>query len=83
MAPGNEDVWLGLWRGPANGPSQTWEMSWLRGCPFSAMAGKYSSEIRPAFFLAIPYLLVPSWAGMRIFNQPREQTRFMPNMVSA
>nr|XP_020039307.1 transmembrane 6 superfamily member 2 [Castor canadensis] len=43
--------------------------------------GKYSSEIRPAFFLAIPYLLVPSWAGMRIFNQPREQTRFMPNMV--
>jgi hypothetical protein len=47
------------------------------------MAGKYSSEIRPAFFLAIPYLLVPSWAGMRIFNQPREQTRFMPNMVSA
>lgn len=33
--------------------------------------GKYSSEIRPAFLLAILYVLVPCWAGLRIFSQPR------------
>ncbi|OBS58357.1 hypothetical protein A6R68_10486 [Neotoma lepida] len=27
--------------------------------------GKYSSEIRPAFFLAILYMLVPCWAGVQ------------------
>lgn len=43
--------------------------------------GKYSSEIRPAFFLAIPYMLVPCWAGMRVFNQPRAPTGCTPELV--
>ncbi|XP_062968937.1 transmembrane 6 superfamily member 2 [Cynocephalus volans] len=43
--------------------------------------GKYSSEIRPAFFLAVPYMLVPCWAGMRVFNQSRAPTCCTPNMV--
>ncbi|XP_004873487.1 transmembrane 6 superfamily member 2 isoform X2 [Heterocephalus glaber] len=43
--------------------------------------GKYSSEIRPAFFLAIPYMLVPCWAGMRVFSQPRAPSYCPPNLV--
>ncbi|XP_012584600.1 PREDICTED: transmembrane 6 superfamily member 2 [Condylura cristata] len=43
--------------------------------------GKYSSDIRPAFFLTIPYVLVPCWAGMRIFNQPQAPTCCTHNMV--
>ncbi|XP_026894272.2 transmembrane 6 superfamily member 2 isoform X3 [Acinonyx jubatus] len=43
--------------------------------------GKYSSEIRPAFFLAIPYMLVPCWAGMRVFSQSRAPTSCIPHMV--
>uniref|UniRef100_A0A8D2L5A0 Transmembrane 6 superfamily member 2 n=1 Tax=Varanus komodoensis TaxID=61221 RepID=A0A8D2L5A0_VARKO len=35
------------------------------------MVGKYGSEIRPAFLLNISYLLIPIWAAMRIFAQPR------------
>lgn len=47
------------------------------------MTGKYSSEIRPAFFLAIPYMLVPCWAGMRVFSQSRAPTSCNPDVVSA
>ncbi|XP_010385011.1 transmembrane 6 superfamily member 2 isoform X3 [Rhinopithecus roxellana] len=43
--------------------------------------GKYSSEIRPAFFLTIPYLLVPCWAGVRVFSQPRAPTYCTANTV--
>ncbi|XP_006100466.1 transmembrane 6 superfamily member 2 [Myotis lucifugus] len=43
--------------------------------------GKYSSEIRPAFFLTIPYVLVPFWAGVRVFNQAQPPTCCTPNMV--
>ncbi|XP_075467239.1 transmembrane 6 superfamily member 2 [Ascaphus truei] len=35
------------------------------------MIGKYGTEIRPAFFLNIPYLLLPIWAGVRIFREHR------------
>ncbi|XP_058583309.1 transmembrane 6 superfamily member 2 isoform X4 [Neofelis nebulosa] len=42
---------------------------------------KYSSEIRPAFFLAIPYMLVPCWAGMKVFSQSRAPTSCIPHMV--
>ncbi|XP_074193909.1 transmembrane 6 superfamily member 2 [Rhinolophus sinicus] len=43
--------------------------------------GKYSSEIRPAFFLTIPYLLVPCVAGLSVFNQSRVPTCCNPNVV--
>ncbi|XP_005682141.2 PREDICTED: transmembrane 6 superfamily member 2 isoform X1 [Capra hircus] len=43
--------------------------------------GKYSSEIRPTFFLTIPFLLVPCWAGLRVFNQTQVPTCCTPNMV--
>ncbi|XP_019354526.2 transmembrane 6 superfamily member 2 [Alligator mississippiensis] len=35
------------------------------------LIGKYSSEIRPAFLLNLPYLLLPIWAGQRLFQQPK------------
>ncbi|XP_033615598.1 transmembrane 6 superfamily member 2 isoform X2 [Fukomys damarensis] len=43
--------------------------------------GKYSSEIRPSFFLAIPYMLVPCWAGLKVFSQPRAPSYCPPNVV--
>uniref|UniRef100_A0A8C8RYG1 Transmembrane 6 superfamily member 2 n=1 Tax=Pelusios castaneus TaxID=367368 RepID=A0A8C8RYG1_9SAUR len=35
------------------------------------LLGKYGSEIRPAFLLNVPYLLIPIWAGMRLFSEPK------------
>nr|XP_014433647.1 transmembrane 6 superfamily member 2 [Pelodiscus sinensis] len=35
------------------------------------LLGKYGSEIRPSFLLNVPYLLIPVWAGMKLFRQPR------------
>nr|XP_028695996.1 transmembrane 6 superfamily member 2 isoform X2 [Macaca mulatta] len=49
--------------------------------PAPSAEGKYSSEIRPAFFLTIPYLLVPCWAGVRVFSQPRAPTCCTANTV--
>lgn len=49
----------------------------------STLAGKYSSEIRPAFFLAILYMLLPCWAAVKIFSQSHAPTSYTPNMVSA
>ncbi|XP_036097294.1 transmembrane 6 superfamily member 2 [Molossus molossus] len=43
--------------------------------------GKYSSEIRPASFLTIPYVLVPCWAGVRVFNQSPAPTCCTTNVV--
>ncbi|XP_063084120.1 transmembrane 6 superfamily member 2 isoform X2 [Cavia porcellus] len=43
--------------------------------------GKYSSEIRPAFLLVIPYMLLPCWAGLRIFSQPRAPSYSPANLV--
>ncbi|KAM5237965.1 transmembrane 6 superfamily member 2 [Ctenodactylus gundi] len=43
--------------------------------------GKYSSEIRPSFFLAIPCMLVPCWAARRVFRQPQEPPCCTPTMV--
>nr|XP_015090480.1 transmembrane 6 superfamily member 2 isoform X2 [Vicugna pacos] len=43
--------------------------------------GKYSSETRPAFFLTIPYVLVPCWAGLRVFSQTQAPTCCTFNVV--
>ncbi|KAM9730534.1 transmembrane 6 superfamily member 2 isoform 3-T3 [Dama dama] len=43
--------------------------------------GKYSSEIRPTFFLTVPFVLVPCWAGLRVFSQTQVPTCCTPNTV--
>ncbi|XP_062452556.1 transmembrane 6 superfamily member 2 [Rhea pennata] len=35
------------------------------------LTGKYSSDVGPAFLLNVPYVLLPAWAGARLFQQPR------------
>ncbi|XP_009696227.1 PREDICTED: transmembrane 6 superfamily member 2, partial [Cariama cristata] len=35
------------------------------------LIGKYSSDLSPAFLLNLPYLLIPIWAGGRLFQQPK------------
>lgn len=46
-------------------------------------AGKYSAEIRPTLLLTIPCLLLPCWAGLRIFAQPRDAVCCPADVVSA
>uniref|UniRef100_A0ACB8F0Z1 Uncharacterized protein n=1 Tax=Sphaerodactylus townsendi TaxID=933632 RepID=A0ACB8F0Z1_9SAUR len=45
------------------------------------VVGKYGSEIRPAFLLNFPYLLIPIWAARRIFSQPKTLPRLMADKV--
>ncbi|NWI20093.1 TM6S2 protein, partial [Crypturellus soui] len=47
-----------------------------RGCsvalsPGAAPAGKYSSDLSASFLLNVPYVVLPVWAGRRLFQQPR------------
>lgn len=35
------------------------------------MIGKFGSQLRPAFLLNIPYLLLPIWAGLNIYKKPQ------------
>ncbi|XP_053558893.1 transmembrane 6 superfamily member 2 [Bombina bombina] len=45
--------------------------------------GKYGSEIRPAFLLNVPYLLLPIWAGVRIFRGCYSFPKFPADKVEA
>uniref|UniRef100_A0A671LZF2 Transmembrane 6 superfamily member 2 n=1 Tax=Sinocyclocheilus anshuiensis TaxID=1608454 RepID=A0A671LZF2_9TELE len=36
------------------------------------VVGKYGSEIRPAFWLNMPFLLVPIWGAVSLFSRPRD-----------
>ncbi|KAK4807940.1 hypothetical protein QYF61_016171 [Mycteria americana] len=46
------------------------------------LIGKYSSDLSPAFLLNLPYVLIPIWAGVRLFQQPKALPRFSPEKVS-
>ena len=50
--------------------------------PSSPSPGKYSSDLSPAFLLNLPYVLIPAWAGARLFQQPKALPCFSPEKVS-
>lgn len=45
-------------------------------------AGKYGSNIRPAFWRNIPFFLVPFWAASLLFSRPREMPIVTADKVS-
>ncbi|XP_030322363.1 transmembrane 6 superfamily member 2 isoform X2 [Calypte anna] len=45
------------------------------------LIGKYSSELSPALLLNLPYILIPLWAGGRLFQQPKTPPSFSPEKV--
>ncbi|NWR95878.1 TM6S2 protein, partial [Furnarius figulus] len=46
------------------------------------MIGKYSSELSPSFLLNLPYILILSWAGLKLFRQPKERLCLSPEKVA-
>ncbi|XP_027520195.1 transmembrane 6 superfamily member 2 [Corapipo altera] len=46
------------------------------------MIGKYSSELSPSFLLNLPYILLLLWAGVRLFQQPKEPLLLSPEKVA-
>ncbi|XP_067824663.1 transmembrane 6 superfamily member 2-like [Heptranchias perlo] len=45
--------------------------------------GKFGSEIRPAFLLNIPYILIPIWAGKKIYGMPRALPQATADQIAA
>ncbi|XP_035269298.1 transmembrane 6 superfamily member 2 [Anguilla anguilla] len=43
--------------------------------------GKYGSEIRPAFWLNMPFLLVPIWGAVALFRRRRELPAVSPGKI--
>lgn len=37
------------------------------------MAGKYGSEIRPAFWINFLFLLMPVWGAVTLFSKPKDR----------
>ncbi|XP_061203191.1 hyaluronan and proteoglycan link protein 4-like isoform X2 [Neopsephotus bourkii] len=46
------------------------------------LIGKYSSDLSPAFLLNLPYILIPLWAGLRLFQQPKALPCLSPEKVA-
>lgn len=46
------------------------------------LAGKYGSNIRPAFWRNVPFFLVPFWAAYLLFSRPREMPIVTADKVS-
>uniref|UniRef100_A0A8C0F6K7 Transmembrane 6 superfamily member 2 n=1 Tax=Bubo bubo TaxID=30461 RepID=A0A8C0F6K7_BUBBB len=46
------------------------------------LIGKYSSDLSPAFLLNLPYVLIPIWAGLRLFQQPKALPCLSPEKVT-
>ncbi|GCB77155.1 hypothetical protein scyTo_0015614, partial [Scyliorhinus torazame] len=45
------------------------------------VVGKFGTEIRPAFLLNIPYVLIPIWAGKKIYGMPKALPRMMADQM--
>uniref|UniRef100_A0A4W3H7D0 Transmembrane 6 superfamily member 2 n=1 Tax=Callorhinchus milii TaxID=7868 RepID=A0A4W3H7D0_CALMI len=62
-----------------------WVGSVLMSLPvllIGTVIGKYGSEIRPSYLLNIPYLIIPLWAGKKIYEKPRTVSRTTPEEVA-
>ncbi|XP_054031098.1 transmembrane 6 superfamily member 2 [Dryobates pubescens] len=46
------------------------------------LLGKYSSDLSPGFLLNLPYLLIPIWAGMKLFQQPKVLPCLSPEKIA-
>ncbi|XP_063259570.1 LOW QUALITY PROTEIN: transmembrane 6 superfamily member 2 [Prinia subflava] len=46
------------------------------------LIGKYSPELSPSFLLNLPYLLLLTWAGLRLFQQPRALPNLSPEKIA-
>lgn len=46
-------------------------------------AGKYGSEIRPAFWLNFLFLLMPVWGAVTLFSKPKDRPLIGGYNVSA
>lgn len=45
----------------------------IKASLFFSTAGKYGSEIRPAFWLNFLFLLMPVWGAITIFTRPKDR----------
>ncbi|NXN93964.1 TM6S2 protein, partial [Rhinopomastus cyanomelas] len=46
------------------------------------LIGKFSSDLSPAFLLNLPYILLPAWAGVKLFQQPKALPCISPEKVA-
>ncbi|XP_038634045.1 transmembrane 6 superfamily member 2 isoform X1 [Scyliorhinus canicula] len=46
------------------------------------VVGKFGTEIRPAFLLNIPYVLIPIWAGKKIYRMPKALPRITADQIA-
>uniref|UniRef100_UPI00398F2C56 transmembrane 6 superfamily member 2b n=1 Tax=Pristiophorus japonicus TaxID=55135 RepID=UPI00398F2C56 len=47
------------------------------------VVGKFGTEIRPAFLLNIVYVLIPIWAGKKIYGMPRALPKATADQIAA
>lgn len=65
------DLLLSSTSTPSSWGTGCWHGAGHRHHPMLSSPGKYSSDISPAFLLNVPYVLIPIWAGVKLFQQPR------------
>ncbi|XP_058714973.1 transmembrane 6 superfamily member 2 [Poecile atricapillus] len=83
---------LGLAMAAAIGTGRNYRglgLFWLGSLLMSAVVfllgnliGKYSPELSPSFLFSLPYLLLLTWAGLRLFRQPRPLPNLSPEQIA-